>query len=107
MTDQIMAPIEILRITGQQTAHKFSDIGFGCLDQKMKMIWHEAPPEKTHSRAVCRLEHHSFKTRIVCIVQKDALSTIPPVIYVIESSFKLNSWRSGHDATSYRLEPNS
>lgn len=79
MTGQVVAPVELHRVTAEHPFHSRDKIWPRCLDYEMKMIAHETIGMDLPASPAAGLTEGLDEPRSVSIVAKDRFASVAPV----------------------------
>ena len=91
------ATIETRELSAQKPLYACGQIGLGRLDDRMKMVSHQAVGLDLPTGLPAGLAQRFQKTPPVLVVQKDLILVIPTIHQVVEGSFifqTLLAWHS-------------
>jgi hypothetical protein len=100
MANAVVAGVEPLRISTVQTPHSFTEIRLGRLDQKVRMVVHQAVRQGGPSQSTT----HCLKTlqieAAVDVIEINRRSVIPPSENVIDGARFVVARLPGHSLSS-------
>lgn len=99
MTDPLVTPVEVLRITGEQTTHAGGDV-----EQDLRMVRHEEESVDARPRSL-GLQSHAIENRLPAgIVPNDSPPSLPPDDYMVQGSWCVKSRSSRNRVLSFKYQ---